>query len=88
MNVSLTPELEKVISKHVASGHYATASEVVREALRMLDREKTLVYIRSEVQKGVDDMKAGRFISLKTPADHAKFVRDIKEDGRKKLTKR
>ncbi|HWG20349.1 MAG TPA: type II toxin-antitoxin system ParD family antitoxin [Terracidiphilus sp.] len=37
MNVSLTPELEKFVSGKVASGLYNSASEVVREALRLLE---------------------------------------------------
>ena len=37
MNVSLTPELEKFVSAKVESGRYTSASEVVREALRLLD---------------------------------------------------
>ena len=40
MNVSLTPELEKFISTKVESGRYTSASEVVREALRTLEREE------------------------------------------------
>lgn len=37
MNVSLTPELEKFVSAKVESGRYTSASEVVREALRLLE---------------------------------------------------
>ncbi len=37
MNVSLTPELEKFVSSKVHSGRYNSASEVVREALRLLE---------------------------------------------------
>jgi antitoxin ParD1/3/4 len=36
MNVSLTPELEALVNDKVRSGLYQTASEVVREALRLL----------------------------------------------------
>ena len=36
MNVSLTPELEKLVIEKVRGGLYQTASEVVREALRLL----------------------------------------------------
>ena len=36
MNVSLTPELEELVNEKVRSGLYQTASEVVREALRLL----------------------------------------------------
>jgi antitoxin ParD1/3/4 len=37
MNVSLTPELDKFIARKVESGRYNSASEVVREALRLLE---------------------------------------------------
>ncbi len=38
MNVSLTPELEKFVNAKVESGRYNSASEVVREALRLLEQ--------------------------------------------------
>ena len=41
MNVSLTPELEKFVSNKVESGRYNSASEVVREALRLLEEHDT-----------------------------------------------
>jgi antitoxin ParD1/3/4 len=41
MNVSLTPELEKFVSAKVGSGRYNSASEVVREALRLLEEHDT-----------------------------------------------
>jgi antitoxin ParD1/3/4 len=37
MNVSLTPELDKFVAAKVESGRYTSASEVVREALRLLE---------------------------------------------------
>ena len=37
MNVSLTPELEKFVNSKVQGGRYNSASEVVREALRLLE---------------------------------------------------
>jgi len=37
MNVSLTPELEQFVSSKVGTGRYNSASEVVREALRLLE---------------------------------------------------
>ena len=39
MNVSLTPELEKFVANKVDSGRYTSASEVVREALRLLEQK-------------------------------------------------
>ncbi|MBZ0159057.1 MAG: type II toxin-antitoxin system ParD family antitoxin, partial [bacterium] len=45
MNISLTPQLEKLVKNKVESGLYGSASEVIREALRLLeerDRRHTL----------------------------------------------
>ena len=41
MNVSLTPALEQYIRRKVESGLYSNASEVVREALRLLVGQET-----------------------------------------------
>jgi antitoxin ParD1/3/4 len=40
MNVSLTPELEQFVQTKVQSGRYNSASEVVREALRLLEEHE------------------------------------------------
>lgn len=40
MNVSLTPELERLVAERVASGLYRSASEVVRAALRLLEQSE------------------------------------------------
>lgn len=66
MNVSLTPELEQIVSLKVQSGLYNSASEVVREGLRLLQqrdelRELKLEALRKEIQKGIDDLEAGRY---------------------------
>ena len=37
MNVTLEPEFEALVEKKVASGRYTTSSEVIQEALRLLD---------------------------------------------------
>ena len=59
MNVSLTPHLEKMIREKIASGSYNSASEVVREALRLLEQEDQLRAIklqtlRRDIQDGLD----------------------------------
>jgi putative addiction module CopG family antidote len=46
MNVSLTPELEQYVHSKVKSGRYLSASEVVREALRLLEERDRLREIR------------------------------------------
>lgn len=58
MNVSLTPELEKYIHDKVSSGLYHSASEVIREGLRLLKdqdalRELKLQQLRQQIQAGI-----------------------------------
>ena len=60
MNVSLTPELERLVNEKVESGLYQTASEVVREALRLLkDRDQAREQLRADVQAGFDQLTRG-----------------------------
>ncbi len=73
MNVSLTPELDRYVKQKVESGLYNNASEVVREALRMLierDRFRALseAELRAEIEKGRADIRSGR-ISTATAED-------------------
>jgi antitoxin ParD1/3/4 len=63
MNVSLTPELEKLVSDEVKSGRYKLASEVVREGLRLIRlREEKLQVLRREVDRGVKSLERGEGI--------------------------
>lgn len=79
MNVSLTPQLEDLVQKKVASGLYGSASEVMREALRLLEeRDRVhalrLEELRTEIRKGLDS-------GLATPLD----MGAIKARGRQRL---
>lgn len=67
MNVSLTPELERRIAEKVESGLYTSASEVVRESLRLLFeteevRERRLDRLRAEIRLGLDELDRGEGI--------------------------
>jgi antitoxin ParD1/3/4 len=64
MNVSLTKELEKLVNDKVQSGFYHTASEVIREGLRLLEERDRLYQLRlkelrADVKKGVDQLDRG-----------------------------
>lgn len=59
MNVNLTPQLEELVRVKVASGMYTSASEVVREALRLMDeqdrlRAAKLEQLRDDVRHGLE----------------------------------
>lgn len=67
MNVSLTPELAKLVEEKVASGLYTSASEVIREALRLLAdsdrvRQAHVAELRDKVAKGLASAKAGQLV--------------------------
>ncbi len=58
INVNLTPQLEELVRSKLASGLYTSASEAVREALRLMDeqdrlREAKLAQLRSDVRQGL-----------------------------------
>ena len=66
MNVSLTPELEKIVQQKVASGLYTSASEVIREALRTMAandkiQQEKLSALRSDIERGLRDIHSGEF---------------------------
>jgi antitoxin ParD1/3/4 len=65
MNVSLTPELEKIVA---LSGMYNSASEVVREGIRLLQqrdemREMKLAALRRDIEEGVKASEEGRVLN-------------------------
>lgn len=73
MNVSLTPELEDLIAQKVQSGRYTSASEVIREALRLLEeqdrlRQERLAAVRREIDEGLAQLDRGEAI----PGDQAR----------------
>jgi antitoxin ParD1/3/4 len=61
MNVSLTPQIQKLIREKVDSGMFSNGSEVVREALRLyFERERKRDLFETEILKGLEDVAGGR----------------------------
>jgi antitoxin ParD1/3/4 len=59
INVSLTPQLEEMVRQKVAGGLYNSVSEVVREALRLMDAQDRLQAVkleqlRQDIQNGLE----------------------------------
>jgi antitoxin ParD1/3/4 len=84
INVSLTPQLEELVRKKVDSGRYNSASEVVREALRLMDsyervRESALNKLRADVEAGWQQVEEGKVSDFDPEA--------VKRRGREKLTR-
>ena len=59
INVSLTPQLEEMVRQKVSGGLYNSVSEVVREALRLMDAQDRLQAVkleqlRQDIQNGIE----------------------------------
>ena len=69
LNISLPVELETRVREHVASGLYGSASEVIREALRLFEAYQSvqalgLVALKADIAKGMMDVQAGRVTEM------------------------
>jgi antitoxin ParD1/3/4 len=86
MNVSLTPELEKLVNDEIESGQYKSASEVVREGLRLvrLRREK-LAALRKELAIGLDQLDRGESVEY---ASVDELFHDIQAEVTKRKAKK
>lgn len=92
MNVSLTPELERLVQEKVASGLYNSASEVIREALRLLNerdqlRQIRLEELRKEIAIGIEELERGEFTEYDEDS-LGELFEDVKRRGRERLAKR
>ncbi len=79
LNISLPAELENRVRQHVASGMYGSASEVIREALRLFEayqavQTASLEALKTDIAQGVAEARAGRVSSV--------AMKDIKAKGR------
>jgi antitoxin ParD1/3/4 len=74
MNVSLTPELESMVREKVESGLYTSASEVVREALRLMAENDRATRFRQSLEEAKAQYDRGEFTRL-TPG----LIDDIAE---------
>jgi antitoxin ParD1/3/4 len=78
MNISLTPQLEELVKRKVASGMYNNASEVIREALRLLDEHERAraEVLRAAIAVGYAQVERGEVRQL-TPELLAEIDRNV-----------
>lgn len=80
-SLTLGPHWEKFVKREIASGRYASASEVVRAALRELEeRGKRLQALRDHLDAGAREAKRGEFVEFS--------VDDIVERAKKRARKK
>lgn len=90
MNVSLTPELETLVNNKVKSGMYHTASEVIREGLRLLKeqddlRQVRLNQLRKEIEIGAAQIENGQY-SDHDADDLQPLVQEMLNEGRTRMS--
>lgn len=94
LNISL-PETQRLfVENKIKKEGYATISEYVRELIRQEQKkeetkeetkEMQREVLREEIQKGIDDIKAGRSVTLETAEDYEQLAEQIIKKGRGKL---
>ena len=82
LNINLTPQLEKLVRQKVESGRYNSASEVVREALRLMETQNELHALQLERLRR--DVHQG----LESGPPRPWSVAEMKRQGRKRAASR
>jgi antitoxin ParD1/3/4 len=84
MNVSLTPELERLVAGKVKTGMYQTASEVIREGLRRLRERDRQAQLRAGIRAGFDAIGRGEYDDYDENTTE-NLAADVKRRGRRRL---
>jgi len=89
-NVNITEAQAEFIRNCVESGDYNNASELVREALRLLKDQKDeqqarVEYLREEFQKAREAYASGEYVELATEEDFEAMDTDVCRRGRERL---
>ena len=75
LNINLTAQLEELVRKKVSSGRYNSASEVIREALRLMEAQDQLQAVRlGQMRQDTEQTKPER---RKRPAARPRLARGL-----------
>ena len=91
-NVNLTEHFDRFVERQVSSGRYSNASEIVREALRLLEeqeqeREAKLKALRHAAKQGFDEIDQGKGIVLKGKKAIQRFIAEIEGEVKTRAAK-
>ncbi|MDA3922586.1 MAG: type II toxin-antitoxin system ParD family antitoxin [Salinisphaera sp.] len=60
-SITLTPHFEKFVADQVATGRFSSTSEIIREALRLMEiREEKVAALRAAVDAGIAELDQGK----------------------------
>jgi antitoxin ParD1/3/4 len=85
-NVNLTEHFDDFIAAGITSGRFSNASEVVREALRLLEQREQedkarLEWLRAAAKEGFDDIERGDYVTLRSAREIDDFVHQLGEEA-------
>jgi antitoxin ParD1/3/4 len=85
-SVNLGEQLEAFITEAVKNGRYGSRSEVLREGVRLVqEREAKWARFDAEIQKGLDDLDAGRSMPIEQVFDELnEYIRGLKAKRERK----
>ena len=76
MTVTLTPDAEALIQRKVETGSYASAADVIQEALRLLDERDARVRLKAAISAGDEDLERGNVVDWSPD-----FLERLKEEA-------
>ena len=82
MNVTIPKSLESLVREKVEEGHYSTEDEVVADALRLMQARDEMAQVKrarlkDAIDRGYEDVAAGRIISLENDDQIDHFFDDL-----------
>jgi len=91
-NINLTEHFDHFVEHQVSTGRYSNASEIVREALRLLEeqeqeRQAKLHALRQAAKQGFDEIDQGKGMVLRGKKAISRFITEIQAEVRKKAAK-
>ncbi|MGA3029032.1 MAG: type II toxin-antitoxin system ParD family antitoxin [Bryobacteraceae bacterium] len=84
-NINLTDHFDRFIEAEVGSGRYGSASEVVREGLRLIEDRKReerakLKWLRAAVKEGLEQIDRGLGVEFRSARDLDKHIDRLWEE--------
>jgi len=91
-SINLTEHFDHFVERQVSSGRYGNPSEIVREALRLLqeqeqEQEAKLKALRQAAKQGFDEIDQGKGIVLKGKKAISRLITEIEAEVRTKAAK-
>lgn len=93
VNISITPELDAFLQSRVQSGRYQTTSEVVREAIRLFERQESerdegQRQLRAKLERGAAEVGRGEFLDGDEVFDELRAMIDERRRAQQKASLR